>query len=702
MKVNKRISIEGKGWLMLCIEMGFMLCIFAPLEAYFTNKSDFWFSLKNLIPVILAVFLVFTSFMLIIGYLIKNKKFEKKIYAVLLCLLAYLYIQGNYVPRDYGVLNGAEIDWNSYSGYAIASIILLVIAVLVCFVLCTKLQQKIFLIGEYFSLFLILIQLVTIGTLLAQNGFSIEKKSDQVVVSKNHMLELSEDNNIIVFVLDAFDSLYMQTMLEGDNGETYKELFSDFTYYPDTLGAYPTTMGSLPFILTGIWYENQEPYEEYVQKAYENNAIYKTLQDNDYSIGVYTQYLQFLSDDIDMYVNVDYGKYLVKNYAGFAKSIYKLVAFNYMPHQLKRYFLMDTDDFSQYKEMDGSQEAFLWDLLDFYEYFKQHGISTVGSEKCFRLYHISGTHLPYTFDENLNSDESAEYDVYDETAGTLELLHQYLEQLKEAGIYNNSTIILMADHGFEQSWTDPNQNPLFMIKNTGECHDELEISSGEMSWEYLDDIFIALASEKRVDEEFVNACASQNTFRRFLYYRWDSGWDNEYLPYLMEYYLMGDAGDRDNMIFTGNDYHPGDEGKTYLYTLDTELSFEDNGLAHDYCVLGVDEDNWTYADTAVMQFQIEEEYNNLLLQINYGIYGDSQHISVYANNNIIDDYVATAGENRTIIIPHDYVKNGKLTLFFKLPDATLPTNGDTRNLALYMQNIAISSTDCQTGEILPD
>ena len=48
----------NKSWLWLSIALCFMLSVFAPLETFFTNETEFWFSLFQLLPLLLMTFVI--------------------------------------------------------------------------------------------------------------------------------------------------------------------------------------------------------------------------------------------------------------------------------------------------------------------------------------------------------------------------------------------------------------------------------------------------------------------------------------------------------------------------------------------------------------------------------------------------------------------------------------------------------------------
>lgn len=547
-KIWKCFNSQKMCCALLGAAMGFMFCVFAPLDIFFANEDEFWFSLQHLLPVLAITFLIFTVIFFIMMFLAQFTKAASYIYGFLLFTYLFFYVQGNYIPRDYGVLNGTEIDWSSYAGYGIASIVLAFICVFFYVTSLAKFKDKIYSFGKYLCIFIILIQVVTIGVVWLQNEVSeTDNTPEKFVVTNKDLLNLSENKNILIFILDTFDSCDMLNLLNSDDAEEYQELFCGFTYYPDTLGLYPTTKGALPHILTGHKYYNDRPWKEYVQEAYINNPLYEALKENDFSIGVYTED-KFLNKVSKMYTNVDTGEYFVNDNFLFASKIFELVAFNYMPHQLKKFFNLDTGEFDQLKGTISGGGAYSADVQGNYAYLVENGISVVKHGNCFRLYHTEGVHAHYTFGKNLITEPGVTYSVFDETEGNCTYLRTFFDQMKENGIYDDSTIIVMADHGHY----DYSQNPLFMIKNAGET-EKFSVSEEKMSFEYLHNILITLVKGGSVTEEYIRDCG-EGKERYYLYYTWDDSWDSDYLPKLQEMQADGYAGDVDNLHMTGKEY----------------------------------------------------------------------------------------------------------------------------------------------------
>lgn len=207
----------------------FTFFVFGPLQLFVSNSSEFWFNLGHILPMIIVSFIL-TFLLFAVISIILPQKIRKYFLALLFGIGFALYIQGNFLNLDYGVMDGTEIDWASYgfSGVLNTSIWLACIFVPVILVYFWPKQSK--KITTYISLFIIGIQVITVGTLLITTDLS--DRSDITVTDKG-MFSLSKEKNDIIFILDTFDASYMNVILE--TCPEYREYFKDFTYYDNAL-----------------------------------------------------------------------------------------------------------------------------------------------------------------------------------------------------------------------------------------------------------------------------------------------------------------------------------------------------------------------------------------------------------------------------------------------------------------------------------
>lgn len=703
---------------LLGIAMGFMFCVFAPLDIFFANRNEFWFSLLQLLPVLLFTFvgitLLISIFLIIVQKItVQKSAAASSIYGFLLYLYLFFYIQGNYIPRDYGVLDGAEIDWASYRAYGIMSIGLALVCILLWIVSLLRLKEKIYKLGKYLCAFILSIQLVTIGVLFFQDKITGDVyTSEEPIVTSRDLLDLSEDNNVLIFMLDTFDAQDMLELLQGDDAEEYRELFGGgFTFYPDTLGAYPTTKAAIPHILTGVWYENEKTYAEYLRDAYAASPLLKALRENDFSIGIYTEG-RLLNEDFTICTNIETGTYRVSDYRLFAAKIYKLAAFNYMPHQWKRYFYLDTGEFEEIKTTSLEGGAYSYDVQTNYAYLLENGVSATGSGNCFRLYHTAGVHPPYTFGKNVITEAGAAYDVYDEAEGNCTYLRVFFDELKEKGLYDDATIIIMADHGHRAY----SQNPLFMIKNAGETEGFL-VSDEKMSYAYLSDMLVSLVSGEKVTEEYVRKYGEQG--RRFLYYTWDDSWGREYLPRMQEFYTDGYAGDAESLKETGQEYKGRDD---YRYSgevvckyragdiIDTVCFSSAQYNADRYVVKGLsgreEEYSWTDGGELVLTVPLDAadaSFIGIHMDVSTVFY-QPQTVQALINGELVYEDTIESGEDIEFAFKNP--ETDTVTLSLLLPDCISPSklglSEDDRDLALALAAMEVVEAEYEISAVPAD
>ena len=97
--------------------------------------------------------------------------------------------------------------------------------------------------------------LITAVSVVFTSGALQEKVHYQYGADEQFVM--SEDQNFVILLLDTVDSRTITELL--DEHPEYSEVFRDFTYFENTVGAYSCTERSVPYILSGDWYENDEP-----------------------------------------------------------------------------------------------------------------------------------------------------------------------------------------------------------------------------------------------------------------------------------------------------------------------------------------------------------------------------------------------------------------------------------------------------------
>ena len=673
--------------------------LFGPVEYYMTNINEIWFGLNSIIAFMLVITLISTAIL----YLLL-RTIPKKLQMVFVCFIFSLglglYLQGNYLNVSYGLLNGQKIIWENYAKYGTINTFIWVIIIVVPFLMVKLVgSEKVFKAMKAVSLFILAIQLVTMTTLfLTTNGSAYKNGTAYIGTTSKDLFTFSEDQNVLIYILDTFDAKYMDQLLQEDP-DFVNEVLSDFTYYPDTLGAFPTTKGALPQILTGEWYDNTVPYSEYIRKSWDSATVYKNSADKNYDVGIYANSLYVPPQEKNFIVNwssedESSNKSEINNKGGLIRLYYKMVAFKYLPHYLKKSFVTYTGDLDAFRR-DGAYSAS--NDFAFYEKLLKDGIE-LQENKVFKIVHLFGTHPPYTMDSNIQRVE--ETTVLEQAKGVLKILNHLFKQLKENDVYDKSTIIILADHGDPNSWA---QNPLFMVKDY-DSSGKLEISDVPISYEDMPAILNSAINDVSVND-FLSTARSADRTRKFCYYDWfaDGSWDKDNLPPITKYIISGKAKDfPDSHIQQKSVYDSKGKLVVPYYKLGDRITFGENKKDENYFdkyswygfSYAEGDSTWSYGYESCLDISFEKAPDHdLALQINFSyMLGKEQRLKVYTNNVLIGDDTSTE-MSRTYNIPLDILKDNHLKLIFAYPDATTPKGlgigEDNRILAYKFESVTL-------------
>lgn len=530
----------------LAFVVSFMLYIYEPILIYSTNFNDFWFDFKTMMGVIPIYFaLLFGG--LSIGYTALyfiNKAFSKKmqIYKVILIisyiLFMFVYIQGNYLAGDLPTLDGTTINWETYTTQNIISIIVLAILIIVQVITIIKLKyEKVAKANNYITIAIFVMLLTSLVSVLFTPGLYKEK----IVANSTtrNINNASTDKNFFIFLVDAVDSTEFASVVK--ECEQYKSTFEDFTYYPDTVSAYLYTRDSIPFIFSGEWNENQTEFAEYYNDAFNNSKLIKELNEQDYQKNFYEYQIQASSRKLEDFANIDiYNKDV--NKTSFLKQLTKYVLFKYLPYSLKQYSHIETMNF-EYAKVVEETEQFNWSNDIAYHLIKNNEIEKIDN-KHFQFLHIEGGHVPFDYDENVNKipEEQGTYRL--KLKATLNIIDAFINRLKQNNVYDNSAIIVMADHGY---WASTGrQNPILYIKGINEHH-EMITSDIPVSYEDLVPAYLQLLNGDTSDKLFQNL--EPNRVRRFI----ENAFEGE--DHMIEYEVRGKAWDSSAIVETGREFN---------------------------------------------------------------------------------------------------------------------------------------------------
>ncbi len=550
---------QKRDWLpgvLMAAAISFLLFLYAPVDLYCSNIDEFWFDFDVLLRMAAMMFgisLVTLTLLYLLAAWI-HPYFYRIGLAVGLAVLLITYVQGNFLVGNLPVLDGTSISWEDYSTLRTESVILCIVVLTIVALLFLLLKKQLF--GKacmYISACLSLMLLVTAITEVLGSD-ALEPKLKLQISTKNEFV-MSGKQNFLIFMLDAADSREFSYLLE-QNPE-YRDIFADFTYYENTVGAYSCTRYAVPYILSGKWYECDTSFEEYMEDLYDKSPLIEELENRNYRIGLYEPDLHAQNNDVLRFDNIFEAEFKVKSYFGMARQELKLVGYRYAPYWLKKYCVLKQAAFDEQLEAgEGSGEITAsMENRVFLDHLNAGGITVDDTENSFKFIHLEGAHSPYVYDAEVNIIDESQGTYAQNMEASVTLAERYLSALKKSGTYDNTAIIVMSDHGFNQDIdnADMGDNPfmrqcgLLLIKGVGEKHDTMQISEAPVSYEDLQEAYRRLLDGAWSDTVF-DCREGDHRDRRYLWY---AVTDEDYL---VEYQQTGYASDLSTMIPTGREF----------------------------------------------------------------------------------------------------------------------------------------------------
>ena len=669
----------------LALTLGF----FVPVNLYILNSSEFSFELSSV--VLYFILVTFVAFIILAGIslFLRRMGWSKAatLYGILLAgLMIGFFLQSYVINADYGVLDGRAIDWSKFRTVAIVNTAIWTACIIVPFALWKWRGDAVCKVAKSMAVLLFAAQCVQTG--YYTTTIHVGEKPTHYLSEKG-LFNLSENRNIIVFILDTFQTSYFEELLEKD--QNLKFVFKDFVFFPDMVGAYPTTLGALPQILTGKWYKNEVTYNEYIKQGWTDNKLYNKLMSKNFDCYIYTSSKYVYCDNF--YIkNINKGRHVVKSLTKFIHDYYMVSSFKFMPHTLKRFFWIYTGEINSNIYIQNKEGVSRWTMEDdvgFVQKIRKAEFVTSKKNK-FLVYHMMGAHPPYTMNSKMENVKNST--KHEQALGALNIVASYIDKLKEKNVYDNSAIFIMADHGREFPYL-----PLFMTKPVGRKNNVLKISNQQMSYEYIHDYFLYFS-------KLSSRMSSTGKERKFLHYTWDT--KNIYsLPKLSEYSVNGHAYDNQSWSLTGKVYMPYGQKLDNDYSLGTSILFDakgaDQNVQYKRGGWSGQENNhtWTEGYSAELLFSIDNGKNrNLELEIVVSPFIkkdlSAQEVNVFANNVCVASWSIRKKGIFVARIPASIMQTNMLDIRFEISHPSSPKenglNEDFRKLGIAVTKLCIS------------
>lgn len=433
------------------LNCAFTFIFFGPCELYLQNTSDMTFPFSLLAPVAALAGLGVFAVLLAILLLLRGKPFN---YAVSLLFAATLagYLQGNFWNVDHGTLDGSAVTWPDYK-WAMLKDLALWMAVIGAVFLLLYFSRRLWTRAlETVSLLLAAVQAVALVSLAGAANLS---GAQERYLSTEGMFELSSQRNVVLFLLDRCDCSYLDEVI-AQHPEWADDL-GGFTSYQDFTGSFSRTYASVTYLLTGVRDGDAAPFEtpkqDYLSRAWERSSFLSELHDSGCQVGLYSHVGDVVGSMDNVVGRIDNIGQSTVSYSRrvmLAKML-ELSAYRYAPEALKPYFQLYTGELDAV-QASSSQDLYQIDDAEFWSRYRSQGLSVnSGLSGCFRFYHLQGGHSPFNLNEaggrvETGGDEAARYA---QVTGDMEMIFRYLDELREKGLYDRTTVVITTDHAID-------------------------------------------------------------------------------------------------------------------------------------------------------------------------------------------------------------------------------------------------------------
>ena len=456
--------------IILSIAFSFTLFFFSPIDIFLGNQREFVVTFGRVaVPMLLTALVFAADLCLVLNILLMiHEKLCKLVSSALFGLLLAGYTQSLLLNSKMAAVTGDNSSYKDNDKSVILNLVLFIciaaLPVILTVISWFAKNAKLFTFSKgriipYISGLIFLMQLAGTGSSIASADFSKYKKQYTSYLSYEQTMDLSKDGNIVVFLVDRLDSLWMDRVIK--EYPDVKDEFDGFTFYQNNVSHNTNTFPSIPQMLTHKHYEGND-WIDYVGEAWDGDTVPKNLKENGYDVNLLIDNLTTygsvaqLEDQCDniSHCDPDDVEFNYLGGKGIIPAMTQLSLSKLSPYMWKNEFIngfganLSADFVRTKSDMDDMlpMAVGLESDLKYYDYITSHEFTADSPNKTFSYIHLNGAHDSEQELADLY-DSTIPLDRWVTTRGDFEILFYYFDQMKKLGIYDNSTIVVLGDHG---------------------------------------------------------------------------------------------------------------------------------------------------------------------------------------------------------------------------------------------------------------
>jgi hypothetical protein len=419
------------------------LCLFGPYTIFSGNEAEFSAPFWVLVRPLLLAGAALVTALIGFGVLLPRRLFAP--YVVLLFAVGLvLWIQGSFLVADYGAFTGAAIDWTRESWRNPYEIALWIGAP----ILAVAATRYLFAIVPFAS-----------GVLVALQAAALvvaHVRADPLTTAKwqgpsESMFDLSRTQNVLHIVLDGYQSDLFGEIL-AEERPAFDSSMSGAVFFADHSGAFPTTIVSVPAMLTGRVYRNNRPLTHYLDDTFDEGSLFKSLRAARYRVDNATEIPFDRASATNLYrLPRPYVSY--DDYTRFTSwQLADLSLFRHAPHilrpaiynnqswRLQTTFGPGDTGTRRYHPVNGAV------VLD--EFARR--LTPATDEPIYKFIHVGIPHQPVAVNGNcdfIGVVRSSRASYKEQARCAIRRVAKILDRLKQVGVYDDTLVVISSDHG---------------------------------------------------------------------------------------------------------------------------------------------------------------------------------------------------------------------------------------------------------------
>lgn len=415
-----------------------------PLVVYAANPNEFSFGVWQHAR-FGCVVLFFGSALLLLG---RQSSFGLKVlYALLpLCLWLLLgsYVQSQLLFWDYGDFDGTPINWATFRSRLWVDIGIWGFFGIVVWIARHRLVIR----AELIAAAILTLHFVSAVPMLLK---PLKWSATPVTEELEDIFTLSTQKNVIHIVLDALQSPAFERVLARE--PALEAQLPGFVYFRNTTASFPSTLPSIPAFLSGKAYDASEPLRSYFESTFTTASLPYKLDQLGFSTRLATipGFCQFFRPGLCGETRRLPGK--GPTFASLSEYLETLdiALFRASPQPVKRMLYRNEKWFFQnMQQLFAPENSNVDHGVNFAREFVKR-VQVVSSAPTYRFLHFLFPHAPIRLNAECGSLKSFERvnteNFLRQTRCSIKVVLDIFARLKELGVYDNSLIIVSADHG---------------------------------------------------------------------------------------------------------------------------------------------------------------------------------------------------------------------------------------------------------------